>query len=89
MFFTQKDNSLIAKQEHETITVEAWGNNALRIRASQNPRFSGEDHALSRSEKSNAEVTVNEYSAEIKNGKISCVISTWGAMEFLRTVYQF
>lgn len=84
MFFTQKDNALIAKQEHETITVEAWGNNALRIRASQNPRFSGEDHALSRPEKSNAEVTVNEYSAEIKNGRISCVISIWGAVEFFK-----
>ncbi len=84
MFFSEKDNALIAKHENETIMVEAWGRNSLRVRASQNPRFSGENHALSCPENSSAEVTVNEHYASVKNGKISCSISEWGVIEFFK-----
>ncbi|MCM1060402.1 MAG: hypothetical protein NC452_08910 [Eubacterium sp.] len=84
MLFIKKENTLTAKQNNETLTVEAWGNNALRVRSTQNSRFSGENHALSLAEKGDAEISVREHFAEIKNGKISCVISECGAIEFFK-----
>lgn len=82
MYFTKKDSCLIAKQRNETVMVEAWGNNALRVRVTQNPDFTRDNKALSYPETNNVEITVNEQEAAIKNGKISCVISKNGWMEF-------
>ena len=47
MRFIRKDGQLIAKNGCETLLIEPWGKNSLRVRATQNPDFSGELHALS------------------------------------------
>lgn len=81
MYFIKQDNHLIAKHQNETIMIEAWGNNALRVRATQNPYFTDDDAALS-AVQTNSEITIDAHTAVIKNGKISCVLSKMGWMEF-------
>ena len=81
MYFFDKNNKLIAKQGNETVMIEAWGTNALRVRATQNAEFNGSDNALSATE-TKAEVTITEEGAVIKNGKISCMFSKSGWIEF-------
>ncbi len=81
MYFFDKNNKLSAKQGNETLMIEAWGTNALRVRATRNAHFSGSNNALTPAE-SSAEIKISEHSAVIRNGKISCMISENGWMEF-------
>lgn len=81
MYFFEQENRLTAKQRNETITIEPWGTNALRVRATQNADFSGCSIALS-PVKSSAEITIGSHDAVIRNGKISCTVHDTGWMEF-------
>lgn len=87
MIFSQNGSVLVAKYANETITVEPWGNCSLRVRVTRNAHYSGEDHGLCVPYKTASEITVGENYAEIKNGRISCKITSWGWngwMEFFR-----
>jgi alpha-D-xyloside xylohydrolase len=44
--FREKDGKLIYFYDNETVCIEAWGENALRVRATKNYDFSGRDWAL-------------------------------------------
>lgn len=46
MYFSMQDNILMAGHQNETIRIEAWGKNALRVRATQNAAFTGDNKAL-------------------------------------------
>ncbi len=81
MYFFEQENRLTAKQRNETITIEPWGTNALRVRATQNADFSGCSIALS-PVKSSAEIMIGSHDAVIRNGKISCTVHDTGWMEF-------
>lgn len=83
MYFTHDQNYLTARQQNETILVEPWGTDSLRVRATKNPRFTGNDNALS-PVTSSAEIEITKSGALISNGKISCFISQRGWMEFYR-----
>ena len=52
MFFTRNKNSLTAHHRTETIRIEARGKNALWVRATQYPAFTGREWALSEHEES-------------------------------------
>lgn len=81
MYFSQNNDRLIAKRSNETVLVEPWGKNALRVRATQNSSFLGGNKALS-DKTGTAEITVNEHYAEIQNGKLRCVVYDNGHIEF-------
>lgn len=81
MYFTEQNNRLIARQQNETILLEAWGNNALRIRATHNPHFSEDNKALSPAADT-AVIEITQHNATIRNGKIRCLISVNGWLEF-------
>lgn len=44
--FTQKNGKLVYSYDNETVQVEAWGKNALRVRATKNACFTDHDWAL-------------------------------------------
>ncbi len=46
MIFLQEDNALIAKRQGETLRIEAWGTDSLRVRATMYPEFTGNRWAL-------------------------------------------
>ena len=83
MYFTKTESSLTAKQQNETILIEAWGVNALRVRVTRNPAFTGQDNALS-PVLSRAEIKITDSGATVVNGRIRCFLSSRGWMEFYR-----
>lgn len=95
MIFTQNENTLIAKSGHETIQIEAWGNNALRIRATKYPRFTDHSWALMSLENtdSKAEVVITDAFASIQNGKAKAVINQAGVLSVYnqenRVIHEF
>ena len=49
MFFSEENGVLTARSQYETLRIEAWGKDALRVRATQYSGFSERDWALSES----------------------------------------
>lgn len=55
-----KKNYLEYRYDNETVRIEPWGKNALRVRATQNSEFTIQDWALLRSEIQEAEINIVE-----------------------------
>ena len=83
MIFSTEKNALVYKRAHETVRIEGWGENALRVRATKNASFSKEDWALGYGT-SHAEVTIGERESVIRNGKISATVTNLGNITFYR-----
>ena len=82
-FFEEKDGALLYRYDAERVIVEPWGENSLRVRASKMPEMPQELWALEGNpKKTDSVVTINDYSAEIVNGKIKAVINNIGKLFF-------
>ena len=79
-----RDNLLIYRYRNETVHVEPWGANAVRVRATQNPAFPENDWALACRPSAQAEITVSPEGAVLTNGKIRLSLSNNGKI----TVYN-
>ena len=76
MFFAEENGVLTARSQYETLRIEAWGKDALRVRATQYSGFSGRDWALSESPEGGpgkAKVEILE-GQKIEMGDVSFVI---------------
>lgn len=80
----QKDGKLYHRYDFETLVVEPWGNNALRVRSYKTASLPDENWALLPPEKVNPEITVDEKEGVIKNGKITARITPSGRMSFYK-----
>lgn len=81
--FENINQTLVRKYDGETLIIEGWGENSLRIRASYT-EFEKSNWALLDPLKSAPEITIKEDSAEIVNGKIKAVVKNNGHM----TIYN-
>lgn len=59
----------------ETVCVEAYGENCVRVRCTKNGRLSDEKHTLLDAESFSAEVTVSEKSASVTSGMLKAEIT--------------
>ena len=84
MIFYQKENSLIWKNENELVVIEAWGNNALRVRATMYPKLNNENWALEYIKPKDVRVFIENDKAIIINGKIKAEISNIGKITFFK-----
>ena len=89
MIFTQDGNALVAKRQGETLRIEPWGKDALRVRSTMYPEFTGRDWALTEQvEKGQAKVVISQREdgpfAEISNGAIKATVNFAGVM----TIYK-
>ncbi len=84
MFFCKENHALVGKMKHETLRVEAWGKNALRVRSTQYPKLSDNDWALADSTAGEAEIIMEGDGAVIRNGKISARVNPFGVITFFR-----
>lgn len=84
MIFYENDNAITGRNENETLRVEAWGNNALRVRSTMYPKLNPEDWALSYIEPTNVNISIDENQAEITNGRIKAVITKFGQITFFK-----
>ncbi len=77
------DNKLIYSLRGETVTVEPWGENAFRVRATKKKAFSEKLGALTEAvENINADISVSDAFAEITNGGIKAKIDAYGKITF-------
>ena len=81
----QEGNKLYRRQDKELLLIEPWGRNSLRVRATQRHEFlpdSNGNSALLAPEETKAEIAIDGKQATITNGKITCVVSDNGELQF-------
>ena len=74
MLFEINSGTLYARHQNELICIQAWGENSLRVRVTNNFTFSGCDGGLLPSE-GKAEITTADGNATVVNGRISATVS--------------
>ena len=84
MYFIKEENRLVCKKQNETLVLEAWGINALRVRSTMNPEINKKNWALMEPATKAMEITVEENSAFIRNGKISARINNAGVITYYK-----
>ncbi len=85
--FICEERALFVRHQGETLRIEPWGKDSLRIRATMYPRFSGENWALTEKVANlPAEISVSEdgSTAEIRNGRISVIVNAQSVMKVLK-----
>lgn len=84
MEFRKTGSALVAKNGYETLRIEPWGKNSLRVRATQNLDFTGELHALTEARHDNdpAEIKIFGEYAEIANGNLRATVNNAGVLSF-------
>ncbi len=98
MIFLQENNALIAKRQGETLRIEAWGTDSLRVRASMFPAFTGNDWALTEKVSSlTPSVSIGTQTlrtgdggswqapfASIANGRLKATVNHSGVITFFK-----
>ena len=96
MYFYQDGYALVGKQRGETLCLEAWGRDALRVRAARSPEITEKAWALTEQAKHEAEVEILQPdsaggglnagtpSAVIRNGRIRAEVNFAGVISFYR-----
>ncbi|MBP3893845.1 MAG: glycoside hydrolase family 31 protein [Atopobiaceae bacterium] len=93
MRFDVVDGALVARRQGETLCIEAWGVDALRVRATRYPQLSGSDWALVEKPapvKATVETCISDVvdgdtqARRITNGRISCEVNSAGVLSFYR-----
>lgn len=84
MEWRQDGNRLVVKNRYETLWLEPWGTDALRVRATQNPRMSGAAGALNPAPTGTADIRPLDDGVEIRSGQIRATVNHAGVMSFFR-----
>lgn len=80
--FSQQDQRLIWKHDHEILWVEPWGPNSLRVRATAETCISENDWALLPPYEVEAVVRCEPNGSSIENGNIRALIDENGKLSF-------
>jgi alpha-D-xyloside xylohydrolase len=74
--FHPGDNCLMWKLEHQSVRIEPWGRDSLRVRATENPDIRDDlPHALLEPAITNAHIEIDPEYALIRNGAIAAKVS--------------
>ena len=93
MKFSEEQEALVCYRQGETLRIEPWGTDALRVRATRYASFSGNDWALCGKPEGNKgtiqvdTAPIAQGSDEIRritNGRISCEVNCGGVLSFFR-----
>ena len=79
-----RGNQLLYTYNHETLCIEPWGDNALRVRATKQAHFPQEDWALTQPHSAQAQITLDQDGASLVNGKIRLHLTKRGKI----TIYN-
>jgi alpha-D-xyloside xylohydrolase len=78
-----EDGALIRRHDTELLVIEAWGPDALRVRATRRRELTGNDWALIRVDSPKAKVEIREDgSASIRNGALEARLNAEGWLSF-------
>lgn len=83
MLYAQ-NNKLVYSYDNETLWIEAWGENSLRIRASCYPEITEQDSALlpKNTPLTDVDIQIHASQASIRNGKITAVFTQRNTIQF-------
>ena len=98
MVFLEQDGALIARRGGETLRIEGWGKDALRVRAVMDDGWTGKDRALTATPEASAcEIRIGQVKepagdgtfydvpcAEIVNGRLRATVNFAGVVTFYR-----
>ena len=98
MQFINDNGALVCRRQGETLRIEPWGRDALRVRATMFPAFSGQDWALTENvEKTGAKIEFYQEqrregdgkmhdlpAASIENGRLKITVNFGGVMTYYR-----
>ncbi len=76
-----EENRLIFQYDAETVWIEPWGKDSIRIRASKSAKVPTENWALLAPEIYTPEITITEQGGVIRNGKIAASVSEDGKIQ--------
>lgn len=76
-------NGLLFRKGHETVSIHAWGKNALRVRAWVCAQMPAQEGALLPPEPVQPVVEAGTHTAVVRNGNICAVINSLGKIRFL------
>ena len=79
--FTKMTNRLVWQFDTEKLWIEAWGKDALRVRCTQNSKMDDQMWALLEAG-GDAQITISEKFAEIRNGRIQARVLQDGELSF-------
>ena len=85
MVFYEDNGALVAKRQGETLRIEGWGENSLRVRATMQTDFTDDDWALTEAVPASAAVVTigreedGNPCAEIVNGRVKATVNFAGA----------
>jgi alpha-D-xyloside xylohydrolase len=82
-YLSQEGDRLVRRQGGETLWVEPWGENSLRVRATrQRSVDTSQDWALEPPAPATPEITIGDGEARIANGRVTATIDQFGILEF-------
>jgi len=80
--FSTSEKKLICYYDSQTLWIEPWGENSLRIRATKHNVMPTEDWALLPPVETDVEISIDNKDATIRNGKIEAVVTSAGKILF-------
>lgn len=76
---TKTDNGIYFQTRDETVSIEAYGGNCIRVRSSRNSKLSDERWTLLEAEKCNVSLSINNGTGVVENGILKAEITElWG-----------
>lgn len=79
----REGNKVFRRYDQELLSIEPWGDNSFRVRATELSEFRSEDYsALLSPESCDVKVKKIKNSTVIINGKIKCEIIETGKLKF-------
>jgi alpha-D-xyloside xylohydrolase len=75
------NGKLVFRYDGETLTIEPWGKDSLRVRATRLAKMPDKDWALQNAG-GKAVIKINDKDAEISNGKIKAYVDKYGTITF-------
>ncbi len=85
MEFTQEGSALVCRRMGETLRLEPWGRNALRVRATMAEGFGTEPWALTEApENGGSSIELGESGASITSGSLRAEVNNFGVLSFFR-----
>lgn len=76
------ENRLIRRYDAETLWIEPWGENSLRVRATAEFQMPEDAWALLPQDTVNFRITIDENGASVINGKMKAVVDRSGKIRF-------
>lgn len=78
----QKDSALYYRFDAETMKIEPWGANSLRVRSIKQSNFPEADWALTEPAGGTADIVIGEEEAKITNGDLTATVTKNGWLRF-------